>query len=430
MRYVNGRSRNSRIHFTASSTFSATNAGSINYRLQSLVFHKYVYLSMDLKALKKEARQKRISPQRLLEIANMDATLSRQIANRLDLPLEIFKELAKSRDMFTRAAIAKNENTPLDILELLARDPQWTVSKSILGSRKFGTRKLLPRSLIEIIVFHKRFTVRETAAEYPYCPTDLLEVLAKDEAREVVVHVAEHRNTSNKVLDQLALHSDAWVRVSSIDRNVFPMGEVRTIPLERLVRLSTDSEHTVIEAVVRNDDTPTWLVEQILSRNEWLFETQAEYHFNHGTVRTFSHWRMAKVLRIHSDLSLFWLEKIAQTKNSELAWSVIRHEKVTASILDDLTQRYITFISQNYDEPNTLDQKKIFDYTIEHAKKLLVGLLTHELLSLPSKKQILAAFEKTTLDFHIHEGMLEQMLKSPLPEVQAIAAARRITTEN
>jgi hypothetical protein len=389
---------------------------------------------MDLKALKKEARQKRISPQRLLEIANMDATLSRQIANRLDLPLEIFKELAKSRDMFTRAAIAKNENTPLDILELLARDPQWTVSKSILGSRKFGARKLLPHSLIELIVFHKRFTVRETAAEYPYCPTDLLEVLAKDEAAEVVAHVARHRNTSNKVLDQLALHSDAWVRVESINRHVFPRvgREVRTIPLERLVQLSTDSEHTIIKAVVRNDDTPTWLVEKILSCNEWLFETQAEYYFNHDSnnVCTFSHWEMQEALRSHSDLSLFWLEKIAQAKNSELAWSVIGHEKVTASILDDLAQHYITFISQNYDEPNTFDQKKIFDYTIEHAKYLLVGLLTHELLSLPSKKQILAAFEKTTLDFHIHEGMLERMLKSPLPEVQAIAAARRITTEN
>ncbi len=221
---------------------------------------------MDLKALKQVAQNHRTTKERLLELAKLDPSLSREIAKRLTLPLDVSLELCKSDDMSTRAALAKNSQTPVQILEILAGDSQWTVAKAVLGAQVNRT-VTLSRLIFETIARHKRHTVRQTAAEYLHCPPDLLEVLsedaepavrasvadnlkvsaevlhrlASDSDASVVRNVAVHFNTSNETLNLLAKHSNPDIR----EKSIFPFlsfSRNREIPVARLEMLKDDPD--------------------------------------------------------------------------------------------------------------------------------------------------------------------------------------------
>ena len=66
----------------------------------------------------------------------------------------------------------------------------------------------VPDSLYETIAGHKRFTVRQSAAEHPGCPTHVLELLARDPEPAVRRAVAEHPRAAADLLHRLAADAD------------------------------------------------------------------------------------------------------------------------------------------------------------------------------------------------------------------------------
>ena len=88
----------------------------------------------EARAVLREIKSYTTTAERLLEIARASPEHARLIPrHRRGIPLAVYRELGASADMPTRAAVAKDPEAPLEILELLARDRQWTVAKAVFG---------------------------------------------------------------------------------------------------------------------------------------------------------------------------------------------------------------------------------------------------------------------------------------------------------
>jgi hypothetical protein len=353
---------------------------------------------MDIEALKKEIKRRtRPSNERLLELSRLDPQLSRLIPKHVsNIPLTLYHELIKSRDMPTRAAVAKDPQAPLEILEILARDSQWTVAKAIFGS-KVRRKITFPDSLFEIVASHKRHTVRQSVAEHYDCPLHVLERLSRDPAPEVrqavasnhntsaevldrlsddpellvLWNVAKHPNTLDSTLDKLARHPHQFTRVKSIDAYLSD-GKIRAIPAERLVSLAHDSDRQVLEYVVSNINTPTEVVEQIFARNPELLETGPEFFIKGNHVYGGGGGVTLTLMLSHRlDLSEDLLRRIADICDGGLHFHVIRHPKINARILDRVAQIHLAYLAQVALEPaKECDPAKQYSSGAERAEYL------------------------------------------------------------
>ena len=71
-------------------------------------------------------------------------------------------ELAKDKNWYIRASVAKNPKTPKEILEILAKDEDWIVREAI--AKNLNT----PKEILEILARDKDENVRETAMNMQY----------------------------------------------------------------------------------------------------------------------------------------------------------------------------------------------------------------------------------------------------------------------
>jgi hypothetical protein len=364
-----------------------------------------------------------LDPVRLLELSKTPQ-FSRLIAKRTNTPLDVRRALAKSRDMPTRAAVAKNHTTPLELLEQLCIDPQWTVAKAIFGAKV--RRSVAPsRLMFERIAQHKRHTVRQTLAEFTHCPPDLLfelaqdpsvevraavaenfnatpdmlTLLSKDPERAVLLGVVRHPNTPDDVLDAFVQHPDALIRQYCIEEHL-GYSRTRTIPLHRLEALANDTDRSVLEYVLRNQYTPTWLAEQILGQRPELFAVDCGFYVRNGAVYgSLDAWHLEHLLRHHADLNPKWLEPMAQPFNPSLATVISQHAQVSSQILEGLTDMYSQYLEQHPtpDPTNSPEARQLEAELIKRSKFLLCDLTLCVRLSLSAQEKILVQLQKTTL---------------------------------
>ncbi len=407
---------------------------------------------MDLKALKQEAKKSSTTKERLLELAKLDLSLSREIAKRYTLPLEVAKELCKSRDMPTRAALAKNHTAPLEILEILAKDPQWTVAKAVLGS-KVNRKIMLSRMIFETIARHKRHTVRQTAAEYLHCPADILEVLSKDMAVEVrasvadnfkvtaeilhrlasdtelrvVWNVANHVNTSSETLDLLATHPNSRTREQSIDPYL-SHSRTREIPVSRLEILKDDPDPEVLRYVLWNKYTPTRLIEYIFTHHPVVFEVDNGYNTREPMYASSDCMGLQHALRYHPDLDTKWLHRLAQIHNSMLVWDLLKHPNITPEILDVMAQVYLGYLEQHPVPEKTLPQPELGlqEQLIKSAKFAIADLTAHEKTSQKTLQDLIVGIQKIILIPHSIRTLCNsphELVQKALPDIlEAIRA--------
>jgi hypothetical protein len=401
---------------------------------------------MDLNALKKEAKSPSPSPERLLELAKLDPSLSREIAKRYALPLDVARELTKSRDMPTRAALARNHRIPLEILEILARDSQWTVAKAVLGA-KVNRKITLSRVIFETIARHKRHTVRQSAAEHFLCPADLLEELAADAAPEVrssvaehpkatpellhrlasdaelrvVWNVATHINTSNKTLDLLAQHPNSRTR----EQSIYPyLGYSRTreIPVSRLEMLKNDPDPEVLRYVLWNKYTPTSLIEYIFTHHPVVFEVDNGYNTRQPMYASLDAEGLRHALSNHPDLDVKWLHRLAQIHNSMLIWALLNHPKISPEILDLMSKVYLGYLEQHPIADKALPQTELGlqEQLIKSAKFAIADFAAHPKTSQATLQDLIVGIKQTILIPHSIHSLCKsphEMVQNALPDI-------------
>lgn len=162
-------------------------------------------------------------------------------------------EQATDEDEGVRAEVAENPNTPVEVLEKFANDKyeDEIVHYAVAGNPN------APASALEKLASKSAFGgMHEIVAANPNTPTAVLEKLVEDEEWvwrdqefDVRRSVAQHSNTSEGVLEQLASTEDREVRAAIAANSNTPISVVE--------KLASDKDPVVREAVkgrVQQDD--------------------------------------------------------------------------------------------------------------------------------------------------------------------------------
>lgn len=194
----------------------------------------------------------------------MDPILEEEVLNANTSAIRL-KELSKSLDREVRQAVAKNPNTPPDILVRLfdkfplqiLRNPALSLillERPDFFTEIYESNKLvfykhkLPDFFYKWAIFHVNETIRSAVASSPKTPKCYLEQLSEDKNSFVRLQVAANYNSSTCILKKLALDRDNSVR-KSVARNP-------NVPINILEELARDETAEVRREVATNDNTP------------------------------------------------------------------------------------------------------------------------------------------------------------------------------
>lgn len=130
------------------------------------------------------------------------------VAKNPNTPKEVLEKLADDKSEVVRYAVAKNPSTPKEVLEKLTNDDDWNVRD--LVARNSST----PKEVLEKLAKDSNVNVRWSVARNASTPKELLEELASDNAKEVRGMVALNHNAPKEVLEKLAEDKSDIVRRS------------------------------------------------------------------------------------------------------------------------------------------------------------------------------------------------------------------------
>lgn len=115
---------------------------------------------------------------------------------RSDTMIELLMDIAKSDDMGSRWAVAKNPHTPVEILEFLAKDEINLVRALV------ATNPNTPSAVLNGF-FSDEKIVRDGLSGNPNTPEKLLNILADDSDKMVRMRLAENPNCPKALLEKL-----------------------------------------------------------------------------------------------------------------------------------------------------------------------------------------------------------------------------------
>ena len=188
---------------------------------------------------------KEISPELLHTLSReKDENIRGAVAKNPNTPREVLIALAKDTE-YVRRGVARNPNTPREVLTALSRDKDEGVRYVVAKNPS------TPPEVLIALAGHKDEYVLRGVAENPNTPPEALAalaVLARDKDEYVRRAVAQNPNTPREVLTALARDKDEYVR-TAVAKNP-------NTPREVLTALSGDSWEYVRRGVARNPNTP------------------------------------------------------------------------------------------------------------------------------------------------------------------------------
>ena len=125
---------------------------------------------------------------------------------------EMIEELAEDEDSYVRYEVAKNPNTPIDILTKLAEDENSDVRWGAIRNPN------TPADILRELAEDKEWYVRYEVTRNPNTTVDILAKLAEDEDWSVRQAVADNSRTPVEILMKLAEDKDERVRKVAISQ--------------------------------------------------------------------------------------------------------------------------------------------------------------------------------------------------------------------
>ena len=195
---------------------------------------------------------------------------------------EILAELANSEDRLTRQYVAGNPNTSIEILEMLSIEFPEAITAN-------------PIFYLLLLENSESKFLRLCLAKSSTTPVDTLEKLIETEDLEILCAVAKNFNSSNSILEKLAILKNnntinSWnksqvrynlalnpklslflMKILAKDKDNFVRYNLAVntaIPVEIIELLAKDASSYVCQGVVSNPKTPVAIIEELAERNE------------------------------------------------------------------------------------------------------------------------------------------------------------------
>jgi hypothetical protein len=99
-----------------------------------------------------------------------------------------------------KAAVAKNRNTPIEVLGVLSTEIELSISLALIEN------EALPEALIEYIAARPNRVLQRIIAGSPRTPAAILKRLSRSDRREVLLAVAKNSQTPSEDLERLSSH--------------------------------------------------------------------------------------------------------------------------------------------------------------------------------------------------------------------------------
>ncbi|GAA0503884.1 hypothetical protein [Deinococcus depolymerans] len=130
-------------------------------------------MTLDWKALKREARKLDTSPERRVELARFSPDLAREVARAQNTPPEVLEVLARTSDSRVVLAVMRNPNTPPALLMELASSQDTELLLAIAGN------KSTPPEVLRNLSERRYRRMEDRLAANPATPLDVLEAIAE-----------------------------------------------------------------------------------------------------------------------------------------------------------------------------------------------------------------------------------------------------------
>ena len=184
-----------------------------------------------------------------------DATVRESLAGNQSASATILESLAKDQDADVRESLAGNQSASATILESLAKDPEYEVREALAGNQSASA------TIMESLAKDPEDEVREALAGNQSASATTLESLAKDPNVEVRKTVAVNSSTPSHVQEILLNDSDRQVREIVAQRQRFATA---------FDVLSKDSDYRVRETVAVNPNTPIVILEALANDQSYI----------------------------------------------------------------------------------------------------------------------------------------------------------------
>ncbi|MEW6491452.1 MAG: hypothetical protein AB1589_02715, partial [Cyanobacteriota bacterium] len=153
-----------------------------------------------------------------------DVWVRAAVALNFNTPISVIEELTNDRDV-VRQSVANNPNAPKSILKQLAKDLNWFVRQAVASNPSTH------RNTLEELSWDNHWHIRVAVASNPNTPTRILENFRWDNDRGMCQALAQNPHTPAKILEQLAFTQDVDIR-----REVAKNQNTPVSVLEQLVR--------------------------------------------------------------------------------------------------------------------------------------------------------------------------------------------------
>ena len=134
-----------------------------------------------------------------------DCHIRRIVAGNKNTPIEILAVLAKDEYGDVRFAVVENKNTSVEALTMLTKDNDVWISKTAENALKERNKKLGKENnmILTLDVTTLPYDVKMAMAEKEESPLELLEVLAYDSDGDVREEVAKNKSVTAHILDKI-----------------------------------------------------------------------------------------------------------------------------------------------------------------------------------------------------------------------------------
>ena len=280
------------------------------------------------------------------------------LAEDPNIPPEHLEELAKSEDRSVLCKVARNEKTPIYILEKLADwTPEYNEYDDDLQNyvaASVAANPATPIFLLEKLSRHRDSFVIEQVAKNPNTPLNTLSQLAQTQSSSILIALTENSNIPVSLLETIAANKNKRVRQAVIKHP-----------------RASDSVHDVIKFVEDGTNVKASTLKKLARHHQLKIRQMVAQHINTPTdalkiLANEDDYKILDLVTIHPNTTIAILENLTKrlTKHARVnKWieRVSSHSKV-------LSKAYINLI-ENPDISLKI-QLELLDEHLKHGKHL------------------------------------------------------------
>jgi hypothetical protein len=318
-------------------------------------------------------------------------------------------QVVEGNELPAKLSIARDLQTPIEILERLAQDPNEDVRSTVASNRNLPLATLLqladdPSSKVRSQLIHQQFN-RST-------PIEILAKLADDPDSNIKMNIARNANTPPEILAQLAFADDpgGWISSSLVNNQNTSVETLEYLGVERHV-VNAHNKKTPPNALAAQVDYALTMYDAEKNRIfEFLLRDLEGSQMPASSLvklaTNYESWIRARVAS-HRNTPAATLERLGNDKSYEpILWGIARNPNSPPALLEKLLRE---------------DYQTVANYMVERAiippnimARLLESESEHLRSRIVSRNNLPLDLADRVINTETHDSVLISLARNPI----------------